>query len=471
MEETHDNASHLAFTHNAIESLGYDWERVADPLIAPKYPCKVFFPQTTEEVVSAVQECRTLGQRLFIRSKGHSSNDLVLTDRGAVLVTQFLNRILQLNEAALTVKVQAGTRLAAVDQYLGDRGYGLPIIGDHIHITAGGFASVGGISPASHRYGAFIDNVESLEYVTWEGDVVACGAQTDAAQFRRVLAGTGQYGVIVTLTLKIIRIDKLGTVLKNDRVLYFRLNGFVEASHRAIQSATDCVMERGLWVDMPLPLGRSLCVGQFSRYVTTSQRIYKTVRNRMAYAVLHQLGRLSSALPSFLGSIFRYLTIARLVVSPRYASVKNVESFTDRVLDYTSGDPNRMLIAFSPVQEYAALFRHLYALAQEYRSRHRCFTFISLYVKAISSPYLAKEEPGKRYCELMLYVGINPAKMTKPVLDELVSRMDDLCIAHGAFRYMHSKTVKDRERRRRIDPNCQYAQCDLPSGSAVGRLP
>jgi len=34
--------------------------------------------------------------------------------------------------------------------------------------------------------------------------------------------------------------------------------------------------------------------------------------------------------------------------------------------------------------------------------------------------------------------------------------MDDLCIEHGAFRYMHTKTVKDPQRRRLIDPNAAY---------------
>ena len=37
----------------------------------------------------------------------------------------------------------------------------------------GGFASVGGISPGSHRFGMFIDNVLEIEFVDWDGNVTA----------------------------------------------------------------------------------------------------------------------------------------------------------------------------------------------------------------------------------------------------------------------------------------------------------
>src|SRR5262245_56694974 len=73
-------SSHGTFTHASIDSLGYDWERGADPAIRPMFPTKIYLPQTTEDIVRAVNEAKLLGERLTIRSKGHSSNDLVLTD-------------------------------------------------------------------------------------------------------------------------------------------------------------------------------------------------------------------------------------------------------------------------------------------------------------------------------------------------------------------------------------------------------
>ncbi len=67
-------------------------------------------------------------------------------------------------------------------------------------------------------------------------------------------------------------------------------------------------------------------------------------------------------------------------------------------------------------------------------------------------------DPNKPFCELILLVGIDPKRMTDVITDDFVSQMDDLCIEHGAFRYMHTKTVKDPERRRLIDPNAAHAR-------------
>src|SRR4051794_8955937 len=86
--------SHETFSHDSIDSLGYDWARIGNPKVQPKYPFKAYMPRTTEDVARAVKECKELGQTLKIRSKGHSSNDLVLEEGGAVLLMQGMDQIL-----------------------------------------------------------------------------------------------------------------------------------------------------------------------------------------------------------------------------------------------------------------------------------------------------------------------------------------------------------------------------------------
>jgi hypothetical protein len=465
MAQPYVPTSHEAFTHDSIDSLGYDWERVANPGIAPRYPFKVYLPVTTEDIVAAVRETRQLGQRLVVRSKGHSSNDLVLADRGHVLCVEKLNRILALDASEGTVTVQAGAVLADVDAHLAGRGLGLPIIGDHNHITAGGFASVGGISPASHRYGLFADNVRRLQYVTGDGEVRTCGRDDRPDELYRVLAGLGRHGIIATLTLDVIRIDKHRYVLRNDRALFTDVNAFVRESQRRIADPGEARMERGVWFDYPA-LGRTLRMGQFSSYYETAQGALKSLRNTLAYRYLHGLGWWAGRLPAALDRALKLLGIAGVMVSPRYASTKNVETFTDRVLDSSVGDPTRMFIALAPAARFSTLFHRIYGLFLEYRKRTGCFTFITIYVKAIRSPYLAGGGDG-RYSELMVYCGLDPDRMTAGVTESLVSRLDDLCIEEGALRYMHSKTVADPERRRRIDPNAPHAN-PAPALAEVG---
>ena len=126
---------------------------------------------------------------MTVRGSGHSSNDLVLAPGGSVLVTRQMNRILAIDHATPSVTVEAGASLMEVDRALAAEGLGLPVVGDHRHITVGGFAAVGGMSPASHRYGLFVDNVRAIDYVDERGHIARCGPHSDPDRFRRLLTG------------------------------------------------------------------------------------------------------------------------------------------------------------------------------------------------------------------------------------------------------------------------------------------
>jgi hypothetical protein len=57
----------------------------------------------------------------------------------------------------------------------------------------------------------------------------------------------------------------------------------------------------------------------------------------------------------------------------------------------------------------------------------------------------------------MFYNGIDNNGMTPAVTEELVNRFDDIVIANKGFRYMHSLTSTDPEKRRLVDPNVYYS--------------
>ena len=449
--------SHRGFTHDSIDSLGYDWERIADPEIPPRFPLKVYLPRTTEDIVKVVKEAKALGEHLMIRSAGHSSNNLVLEEGGSVLVTQELNQLLGVDEDAMTATVQAGALSAEVDDRLSTRGLGLPIIGDHNHITVGGFASVGGISPASHRFGMFIDTVERIEYINWDGDVVTASRSENSEQFYAVLAGQGRHGVIATLTVRIIRIAKYRTVLRNHERHFTDVDSFIEGAGASIREPGGALYERGVWVHYPLPGGHDLGFGQFSAYHQTPQTSWATAREYLGYTYLDGLGWLSEHVPHGVALPLKVLGMAGVMLSPRYATVKNIEFFTDKVLDSMVGDPTRMYVILAPLDRFEELFRRSYELMLEFRERYRCFTFVAAYVKNIRSSYLAQDGEDDRFCELMFYNGLDNEGMTPQVAEELVNRFDDIVIANRGFRYMHSLTSTDPERRNRVDPNVYYS--------------
>ena len=106
---------------------------------------------------------------------------------------------------------------------------------------------------------------------------------------------------------------------------------------------------------------------------------------------------------------------------------------------------------------------------RKFRADHDCFTFISVYVKSITSTYLAQGGGNKQFCELMFYCGMNARGMNAETLEDLVTRLDDICIRHGGFRYMHSRTSKDPARREKIDPNMYYARQSTPLTAAASQ--
>lgn len=463
-------SSHEAFDHDSIAHLGYDWGRVGNPQVAPVRPLKVYLPESLEEVVKCVRDANALGEKLIVRSKGHSSNGLVLADRGSVLLIERLDRILEIDEEAMTATVQSGVVSAELDDVLAERGLGLAIIGDHNHITTGGFVSVGGISPASHRFGMFVDTVTRLQYVDWEGNAGWCSATENPGMFNRLRAGLGRHGVIVALTVQLIRIAKYTTILKNEQTHYRTVDAFIAGSRRYINEPGDAQYERGVFVEFVKGNGQPLAIGQFSAYKPVRQTAYARVRNALAYTYLHGIGYVAGKLPARLDRWLKYVGITGVLWSPTYASIKNIEFFTDKILDSTVGDPTRMFIVLAPLAQYEVLFRESFALMREFRARYQCMSFISVYVKSITSPYLAQGQGDARFCELMYYCGINPTGMSEAVLEELAARFDDLTIQHGGFRYMHSRTARDPERWAKVDPNTFYAQAAAADGTGARQL-
>jgi hypothetical protein len=449
---------HETFDHDSIDSLFYDWDRIGDPDGPPRSPLKFYVPRTTADVVRCVEECARLGQTLIVRSKGHSSNDLVTPPGGAVLLTEKLTGVLEVDAANLAATVYAGTPSADVDEHLAQYGLGLPVIGDHAHITVGGFFSVGGITASSFRHGLFVDVVRRVEYVDWSGQVHTVDRDEGAERFHRLATGLGRHGVITKLTLDVVQIEKYTSYWHNDATRYRDLDAFIQASHeRCADPPEDARFLRGLWVDFPKRSAGSLELGTFSVYRDADPSIAQRAVERAAHGGLHRLGWMGGRLPTKLDEIVKKAGMAGVVFAPPYATVKNAEFFTEKILDATVGDPQRFLVVISPIAIYEQQFRALWRLLVDFRERYECFTFLTLYVKSIRSPYLAQGDPdNERWVEFLFYVGIDPDLMTPALLDQIADELDQNCVDTGSYRYMHTRTGRDPARLAAIDPNAPY---------------
>ena len=458
---------HHEFAHDSIADLGYDWSRIGDPGIAAKPPFKVYLPRDAADVARAVAESRALGETLTVRGSGHSSNDLVLAPGGSVLVTRQMNRILAIDHATPSVTVEAGASLIEVDRALAAEGLGLPVVGDHRHITVGGFASVGGVSPASHRYGLFVDNVRAIDYVDERGDIARCGPHSDPDRFRRLLTGCGRHGVIVGVELAALRVDKRAQWLVDTGRAFRDMDDFIGYGEELLNDRESGRMQRGYWTDLS-DGNPALRFGKWASYQPCSGSWPQRARRGLSQRLRGAWGSRVSGLPAALGGPARVVSGLGNIFAPPYQSLRDAETLADVVMDYSVGDPVRWWATWTPMPNYRSTFHRLYNLYRCYRAETGCLTAISVLTQGIRSPYLTGDDTDPApHGQVMMICGVRPDRLTPDVLARLTAETDDICLDEGALRYLHSPTSTDPDRLARLDPN---AAANTPAPRPIAEM-
>jgi xylitol oxidase len=148
--------------------------------------------EEVQELVAAGGPVRALGTR-------HSFNDLADGDGTLVTVTSIPPAI-ELDEAARTVAVGAGTRYGVAAAWIAERGWALHNMGSLPHISIGGAVATG-THGSGDRNGSLSTAVAAIEYVDHRGELVT--ARRGDPDFDALPVGLGAYGVVVRVTLDV----------------------------------------------------------------------------------------------------------------------------------------------------------------------------------------------------------------------------------------------------------------------------
>lgn len=168
--------------------------------IISRTPRAVLLPASVEDVIKAVKFCRRQRIKLVGRGEGHSSGGQSLVEGGLVIDMSTLKQIEQIGATSATVQPGVTWKeLLAAGIPLGFRP---PVVPGFVGLTVGGVLSMGGIGPASYRYGAVVDNVIELDVVTGRGKLETCSRLKNPLLFAAVVGGIGQYGIIVRAKVK-----------------------------------------------------------------------------------------------------------------------------------------------------------------------------------------------------------------------------------------------------------------------------
>jgi alkyldihydroxyacetonephosphate synthase len=172
-------------------------------------PLCVVSPATVEQVSTLLQYADQ--QRLPVVPFGGGSGVCggVLPAEGAVVIDlRRMNRIVELNETALLVRVQAGMMGHIFERVLNDKGYSMGHFPQSIELsTVGGWVATRAAGQYSTRYGCIEDILLALEVVLPDGCVVRTRVGPRAAtgpDIRQLFLGSeGTLGVVTELTLRV----------------------------------------------------------------------------------------------------------------------------------------------------------------------------------------------------------------------------------------------------------------------------
>lgn len=171
--------------------------------VAMGMPRGVLVARSSEEVAEVLRAAQKYRVPVSVRGGGLTTEGECISYGGLQLDMRGMSRVLQIDEAGLTVRTEAGIYWHSLAETLRRRG--LDYLSAPLNLTSsvGGTLGVGGIDINSPRLGCSADQAVSLKVVTPKGDIVECNDHENSELFERVLLGYGQFGVITEATLRI----------------------------------------------------------------------------------------------------------------------------------------------------------------------------------------------------------------------------------------------------------------------------
>ncbi|HLS76820.1 MAG TPA: FAD-binding oxidoreductase [Nocardia sp.] len=410
-----------------------------------------YLPRDTADVVRTVRDSRVRAEGLTVVGGEVLDEGLQVPDHRAVVSLRRMNAVLDINLGRKTVRVQAGAKLSEIDRRLGAHGLGLPIVGDHRDITAGGFASVGGVSSASHRHGLFIDQVADLEYVDPDGRIGTCGRDHNTERFHRILGAGGRAGIITALTLDTIEVDKEHTWLTTDAHRFLDFDSFVEHAQNEIANPGNAALQVGRWVDtQPLKVARPVGTGHVqlgtvrfgqwsSLFPTVATRSLKARRD-VGTRARKGLGAIASHASGRAGMPVRNAAAGALMFAPKVLTLRDAEYLADTVISSSERGPAYRVGIFAPLSTYSSVFYRLHDLFAGHRERTGCFTVISAMTYGVRSRYLrteaaARNLPHEDHGLITFTCRLRPSALPSGQLRDIVAAIDDICASERALRY------------------------------------
>ncbi|MGW2817082.1 D-arabinono-1,4-lactone oxidase [Streptomyces sp. NPDC001415] len=164
-------------------------------------PTREVSPASAAELADAVRRAAEDGLTVKAVGTGHSFTAAAATD-GVLIRPDLLTGIRELDRAAMTVTVEAGTPLKRLNAALAREGLSLTNMGDIMEQTVAGATSTG--THGTGRDSASIAaQIKGLELVTADGSLLTCSEKENPEVFAAARIGLGALGVVTAITFAV----------------------------------------------------------------------------------------------------------------------------------------------------------------------------------------------------------------------------------------------------------------------------
>jgi L-gulonolactone oxidase len=172
-------------------------------------PNEIARPESEPAVAEIIGRATEHGQRVRAVGGAHSWSDVAMSND--VLVTlDGMQRVLEIDRAAATVRVQAGIRLSQLNDALEREGWAIPILGSVSAQSVAGVTATG-THGSSTRYGNLATLITAMRIVTADGSILQLDASDPRLDAARV--SLGAFGVVTEITLRIVPAFRLRETL------------------------------------------------------------------------------------------------------------------------------------------------------------------------------------------------------------------------------------------------------------------
>ncbi|MFD9729544.1 D-arabinono-1,4-lactone oxidase [Streptomyces sp. NPDC059072] len=186
-------------TATAGKSAQTAWRNWAGNVTAT--PARTVTPASVGELQEAVRRAAQEGMRVKAVGTGHSFTAAAATD-GLLVRPQALAGIREIDRAAGTVTVEAGTVLKDLNAALAQEGLSLTNMGDIMEQTVSGATSTG--THGTGRDSASIAaQIRGLELVTADGELLVCSEKDHPDVFAAARVGIGALGIVTAITFAV----------------------------------------------------------------------------------------------------------------------------------------------------------------------------------------------------------------------------------------------------------------------------